>query len=84
MKNIRTEEIFEENFDDEQEWEVEKIIKERTTLKKNKKTGKMQECKEYLIKWVGYKTPTWEPEENLEHSQEILKEFLLKEIIKKL
>ena len=84
MKNIRTEEIFEENFDDEQEWEVEKIIKERTKLKKNKKTGKMQECKEYLIKWVGYKTPTWEPEENLEHSQEILKEFLLKEIMKKL
>lgn len=84
MKKIRTEEIFEEDLANEQEWEVEKIMKERTKIRKNKKTGKMQECKEYLIKWVGYKTPSWEPEDNLEHSQEILKEFLLKQIMKKL
>jgi hypothetical protein len=36
-----------------------------------------------LIKWVGFKTPTWEPEENLENSQEILKDFLLNQILKK-
>ena len=82
MKNVKTEEIFEE--DENKEWEVERIIKERSKRRKNKKTGKMEHIKEYLVKWVGYKSPTWEPEENLEHSQELLKEFLLRQIMKKL
>lgn len=69
--------------DPNKEWEVEKILKERSKLKKNKKTGKMQSIKEYLIKWVGYKSPTWEPEENLENCQELLKDFLIGKLLQK-
>ena len=84
MQNIKNEEDFEESSDNpNKEWEVEKILKDRTKRRKNKETGKMEQIKEYLIKWVGFKTPTWEPEENLENSQELLKDFLLKQIIKK-
>lgn len=84
MQNIKTEEDFEESSDNpNKEWEVEKILKDRTKRRKNKETGKMEPIKEYLIKWVGFKTPTWEPEENLENSQELLKDFLLKQILKK-
>ena len=84
MQNIKTEDDFEESSDNtNQEWEVEKILKDRTKRRKNKETGKIEPIKEYLIKWVGFKTPTWEPEENLENSQELLKDFLLKQIIKK-
>ena len=84
MQNIKTEEDFEESSDNpNQEWEVEKILKDRTKRRKNKETGKIEPIKEYLIKWVGFKTPTWEPEENLENSQELLKDFLLKQILKK-
>ena len=84
MQNIKTEDDFEESSDNpNQEWEVEKILKDRTKRRKNKETGKIEPIKEYLIKWVGFKTPTWEPEENLENSQELLKDFLLKQILKK-
>ena len=69
--------------DPNKEWEVEKILKERSKLKKNKKTGTMQSIKEYLIKWVGYKSPTWEPEENLENCQELLKDFLIGKLLQK-
>ena len=68
----------------EEEYEVEKILKERTIQGKDKKTGRVIKTKEYLVKWVGYNNPTWEPEENLENCQEILKDFLLYQIMKKL
>ena len=55
------------------DFEVEKILKSRT--KNNKK--------EYLIKWVGYKRPTWEPESNVNNCEELLKKFLLQENGKK-
>lgn len=84
MQTIKTEDDCEGSSDSpDKEWEVEKILKDRTKRRKNKTTGKMEPIKEYLIKWVGYKTPTWEPEENLENSQELLKDFLLNQILKK-
>ena len=70
--------------DSNSEWEVEKILKQRLKKVKNKKTGLYHNVKEYLVKWVGYDEPTWEPEENLEHSQDILKDFLLSQIMEKL
>ena len=68
----------------QEEYEVEKILKERRKLGKDKKTGRFKSVREYLVKWVGYEDPTWEPEENLENCQEILKDFLLSQIIKTL
>lgn len=67
----------------EEEYEVEKILKERTRSEIDKETGQVLSVKEYLLKWVGYEEPTWEPEENLANCQELLKEFLLSQIIKK-
>ncbi len=32
--------------------------------------------KEYLVKWVGYKRRTWEPEENLKNCPLILEKYL--------
>lgn len=55
------------------DWEVEKILKERKRRKK----------KEYLVKWVGIPNPTWEPESSLDNCEELLKEYLLNEVIKK-
>ena len=57
MTNIGTEEIYNED----QEWEVEKILKEKIKPRKNPKTGKMEYIKEYLVKWIGYKDASWEP-----------------------
>ena len=68
----------------DEEWEVESILKERTKKTKDKKTGRIKPVKEHLVKWLGYKDPTWEPEENLENCQELLKDFLLSQIMKKL
>ena len=82
MQSIRTEEIY-DNDDPDKEWEVEKILKERVKSRKNQNTGKMELKKEYLVKWVGFEDTSWEPEENLEHSQELLKDFLIKQIMKK-
>jgi hypothetical protein len=49
------------------EYEVEKILKQRTR----------KGHKEYLVKWKGYseKESTWEPESHLKNSPKILKEF---------
>ena len=60
------------------EFEVEKIIKERQIYKQNKINKKIEPSKEYLVKWVGYKNPTWEPTENLENCQILLNEFLMR------
>lgn len=61
-----------------QEWEVEKIIRDRKRRKNDLINGKFKYIKEYLIKWVGYEIPSWEPEENLEHCQDILNDYLLR------
>jgi hypothetical protein len=55
------------------EYIVEEILEKRI----NNNNGKV----EYFVKWEGYKISesTWEPEENLKHSLDLIKEFLLKE-----
>ena len=60
------------------EFEVEKIIKERQIYKQNKINKKIEPSKEYLVKWVGYRNPTWEPIENLENCQILLNKFLMR------
>jgi len=67
-----------EKDSDNKEWEVEKIILHRTRTVKNLKTKKLEQKKEYLLKWKGYENPTWEPEENLANCQKLLKEYLKK------
>ena len=44
---------------------VEKILKKRTKRKKI----------EYLVKWLGYKDPTWDPEANVNHLADELNAF---------
>lgn len=82
MKSARKRRASAKEQDSEKEWEVEKILKERPKRRKNPKTGRMEFIKEYLVKWVGYNKPSWEPEENLEHSKEILKDFLITQLMK--
>merc|ERR1712195_112781 len=55
------------NDDEEGEFEVEKISKKR------KNNGRL----EYFVKWKGYATSenTWEPVENLETAQDLVKRF---------
>ena len=60
----------------EQEWEVESIIGERKIKKEKNKSLKKTE---YLIKWVGYDQPTWEPIENLDNCKKLLNEYLKKQ-----
>ncbi|KAL2620252.1 hypothetical protein R1flu_000457 [Riccia fluitans] len=63
------------------EYEVEEIIGIRWSETKNSKlstaaTGRV----EFKVKWRGYDgidDPTWEPEDNLKNSQDILKNFIL-------
>lgn len=61
------------NEDGEEEWEVERIVKQRTT-----KRGNNKKRTEYLIKWKGYPEweMTWEPLENLSGAQQALDDFL--------
>jgi len=65
-----------EVYINQQEWEVEKIIRDRQILKQNRINNRVEPVKEYLVQWVGYKYPTWEPVENLENCQEILNDYL--------
>ena len=51
--------------DDEEEWQVEKILRERQ--KKLPGRGRRKRL-EYLVKWQGYADPTWEPATALEDS----------------
>jgi transposase InsO family protein len=48
----------------EQEWEVERIVSHKG--KKNR---------QYQVKWQGYEEMTWEPEENLQHSQDSIADY---------
>ena len=58
-----------------QEWEVNSIINHRIRKIKNPITSRYEEIKEYLVKWENYVKPSWEPEENLEHCQQLLNEY---------
>lgn len=53
--------------DDEDEWEVEKVLNSRFRYRKL----------QYLVKWKGFGEDgnTWEPAENLEHSPDLVSEF---------
>ena len=55
----------------EEEWEVENILNAKTKGKGRNKSIL------YLIKWKGFgpENNTWEPLENLENSQKLLKKF---------
>lgn len=57
--------------DDENEWEVEKIINKRT---RKYKSGIKNY---YLVKWKGYPLweSTWEPEQHLQHAQSLLNDY---------
>lgn len=46
---------------DDNKYEVEEILDRRS----KKRTKNLKKQYEYLVKWVGYEDPTWEPEENL-------------------
>ena len=61
-----TEELEED--DEEEEYEVESIIDKKVVRGKTK----------YLVKWKGYEKDedrTWEPKENLEGSEDLIKSF---------
>ena len=57
------------------EYEVENILDHKRKRKFNFETKKYYYIKEYLIKWAGYDETTWEPEENLQNCQELLKDY---------
>ena len=46
----------------EEEWEIERILKERKT----------KQGRKLLVKWVGYSKPTWEPEQNLQDTEALI------------
>jgi hypothetical protein len=50
-----------EPAEDQGEYEVEQVLDDRPV----KTTRNGRQLKEYLVKWVGYEAPTWEPEDNL-------------------
>jgi len=58
-------------INDEEEWEVEAILKHRDTGRRNNRV------RQYWIKWKGWETNnnTWEPEAMLGHSKELLQEY---------
>ena len=51
-------------IDQEQEWEIERIIRHRGTKNIS-----------YQVKWTGYEDMTWEPEANLTHAAEAIAEY---------
>jgi len=55
----------ESQTDDEEEYEVEKVLKKRT------RKGK----KEYFVKWKNYDETTWEPMENLQNAINLIEMF---------
>merc|ERR1712064_82155 len=55
----------EELQSEEEEYEVEKVIKKRTRKGKN----------EYFVKWKNYDETTWEPLENLENAKNLIENF---------
>ena len=61
------------NEDGNEEWAVERIVKERTV-----KRGKNKKRVEYLVKWKGYPDwqMTWEPLQHLAGAKQLLEKFL--------
>jgi len=57
------------------EFEVEAIENDRITEYKDPKTRRTKNIREYLIKWVGYRRRSWEPEENLENCLQMLEQY---------
>ena len=53
-----------ELIEDHPEWEVERIMKH--SGKKNI---------QYQVKWVGYEDITWEPEDNLKNSPDLIRDY---------
>ena len=51
--------------DDVEEFEVQEILDSRRQRNKLK----------YLVQWVGFDHPTWQPSEDLEHSPIIVRRF---------
>jgi hypothetical protein len=61
------------NEDGDEEWEVERIVKERIVKRGRNGTGRI----EYLVKWLGYPEweMTWEPLKNLAQAQDAIRAF---------
>ena len=57
------------------EYEVEAIVDDRKKRYYDKKSKSYKFTTEYLIKWVGYKRRSWEPEQNLENCKEMLLKY---------
>ena len=57
------------------EFDVEDIVNERKIRKYVKRSKKYITKREYLVKWLGYRKKTWEPEENLKNCKEILDKY---------
>ena len=54
----------------QQEWEVERIIQHRK-VRARKETWRT----EFQVQWKGYEDLTWEPEEHLDHAQDLLSDY---------
>ena len=59
--------------DGDEEWEVERVVKERTVKRGRNGTKRI----EYLVKWLGYPEweMTWEPASNLTHAHDAIRSF---------
>ena len=57
------------------EYEVEEIVNDRKKKYYDTKKKTYKFITEYLIKWVGYKRRSWEPEENLDNCSEMLSKY---------
>ena len=57
------------------EYEVEAIEKDRQKRQYDPHKRKWVFVTEYLIKWVGYKRRSWEPEENLDNCGQLLNNY---------
>merc|ERR1712110_28663 len=59
------EEVYESDDEEEEEWEVEKVVGRRVE----------EEEVQYLVKWVGWEEATWEPELNLAGSETLISDY---------
>ena len=67
MEEQRKEQLAPVIIEEEEEWEVEKILNKQRVKRKDK----------YLVCWKGFtaESDTWEGRENLKNAQEAIKEF---------
>lgn len=72
---VRPPAVNEDDVDDlaDREWEIDSIIGKRT----KKKTRSSPATVMYKVRWVGYKKPTWESVDNLEHAEDAIFDFEL-------